>query len=258
MAINLIDLTEFLVNPNLVDKEATRDLDEIIQEFPFFQAARAIHLHGLKKQHSYKYNLSLKQAAAHTTDRSILFDFITSDKFEVDQIYPGSKLLKSFKETEVNPTDAPVTEEQEQNNQRTEGDVLLGKPIRFKSNDQLSFFEWMQLSSFKPIERETDTIGSAQRTENKSKSENFQLIEKFIANNPKIGTLSELENQSVNDSSTVENEQRMTETLAHVYLEQKKYEKAITAFQILSLKYPEKSSFFALQIEKIKELQSYN
>jgi hypothetical protein len=50
----------------------------------------------------------------------------------------------------------------------------------------------------------------------------------------------------------------MTETLAHVYLEQKKFNKAITAFQVLSLKYPEKSSFFAHQIEAIKELQKNN
>ena len=258
MAINLIDLTEFLVNPNLIDKEATRDLDEIVQEFPFFQAARAIHLHGLKKQQSYKYNINLKQTAAHTTDRTILFDFITSDKFEVDQIYPGSKLIKSSEEAEIDSADTPLAVHREKDDQKKEGEVLIGKPIQFKSNDQLSFFEWMQLSSFKPIKRETDLIEIKERTENKSKSEKFQLIEKFIAANPKIGTLTELENQSVNDNSTVENEQLMTETLAHVYLEQKKYTKAITAFQILSLKYPEKSSFFAHQIEKIKELQSYN
>jgi hypothetical protein len=47
----------------------------------------------------------------------------------------------------------------------------------------------------------------------------------------------------------------MTETLAHVYLEQKKYEKAIAAFTVLSLKYPEKSSFFADRIEAVKKLQ---
>jgi hypothetical protein len=48
----------------------------------------------------------------------------------------------------------------------------------------------------------------------------------------------------------------MTETLAHVYLEQKKYQKAITAFTVLSLKYPEKSSFFANQIKAIKKIQN--
>ena len=37
----------------------------------------------------------------------------------------------------------------------------------------------------------------------------------------------------------------MTETLARIYLEQKKYDNAIKAYQILILKYPEKSGFFA-------------
>ena len=46
----------------------------------------------------------------------------------------------------------------------------------------------------------------------------------------------------------------MTATLAKVYLEQKKYENAIQAYRILSLKYPEKSSFFAEQIKLINKL----
>jgi len=48
----------------------------------------------------------------------------------------------------------------------------------------------------------------------------------------------------------------MTETLARVYWEQKKYKKAIQAFKILSLKYPEKSGFFADQIKKLKKAQA--
>ena len=50
----------------------------------------------------------------------------------------------------------------------------------------------------------------------------------------------------------------MTETLARVYLEQKKYQKAIQAYEILILKYPEKSSFFADRISDIKNLQQNN
>ena len=55
----------------------------------------------------------------------------------------------------------------------------------------------------------------------------------------------------------------MTETLAKVYLEQKKFSSAIKAYDILSLKYPEKSGFFADQIKKIKiftkyKIMSYN
>ena len=47
----------------------------------------------------------------------------------------------------------------------------------------------------------------------------------------------------------------MTETLAQVYLEQQKYAEAIQAYKILSLKYPEKNSFFAGQIQAIKKIQ---
>ena len=44
----------------------------------------------------------------------------------------------------------------------------------------------------------------------------------------------------------------MTETLAKLYFEQKKFKEAIKAYEILSLKYPEKISLFADQIKTIK------
>mgnify|MGYP003965023165 FL=1 len=45
----------------------------------------------------------------------------------------------------------------------------------------------------------------------------------------------------------------MTETLAKVYLQQKNFKKALQAYHILSLKYPEKSGFFADQIRAINK-----
>ena len=47
----------------------------------------------------------------------------------------------------------------------------------------------------------------------------------------------------------------MTETLAKLYLNQKNYEKAIQSYKILILKFPEKNSYFADQIKKIKSLK---
>ena len=48
----------------------------------------------------------------------------------------------------------------------------------------------------------------------------------------------------------------MTETLAKIYIEQQKYDDALKAYKILSLKYPEKIILFANQIKLIKKLKN--
>ncbi len=84
-------------------------------------------------------------------------------------------------------------------------------------------------------------------------------MDKFIESNPKI-VPSKSENGkdlevNIKESLKLDKEEVMTETLARVYLEQKKYKKAIKAYEILRLKNPEKSSFFADQIKAVKKLQ---
>ena len=85
------DFTSILQNPKAISHEQTEGVKSIINEFPYFQPARAIHLKGLKDQSSITYNQELKTTAAYTTDRSILFDFITSEAFIQNEI---SKFIK--------------------------------------------------------------------------------------------------------------------------------------------------------------------
>ena len=234
--MNAEQLTYLLAHPNKLTNQDFEKLKIITSEFPYFQAAKAIQLKGLYQSKSYKYNNALKKTAAHTIDRKVLFEFITSTLFLEK---------KSQSETQISPIKKNATVLPEiviEQTENKETDILeLGKPIKFNSAEPLTFNEWMQLATQKPIQRENKAINK------------LNIIDQFIKTNPKIKPVSKQQaNFDISKESSVENENLMTETLAKVYLEQKKYSKAIKAYHILSLKYPEKSSFFANRIKAIK------
>lgn len=58
---------------------------------------------------------------------------------------------------------------------------------------------------------------------------------------------------SLAKTSIIQNDDTVTETFAKILELQKNYSKAIQAYEKLSLKYPEKSTYFASRIEKIKK-----
>lgn len=79
--MNLTDYTYLLNKPDAINDRYAETLDNVLMTFPYFQSARVLKLKHLYNQDSFKYNYALKVSAAYTTDRSILFDFITSDSF---------------------------------------------------------------------------------------------------------------------------------------------------------------------------------
>ncbi|MBN1986470.1 MAG: hypothetical protein JW761_09210 [Prolixibacteraceae bacterium] len=96
--------------------------------------------------------------------------------------------------------------------------------------------------------------------ENPSKN---ALIDKFlssdvgkISRNPEAENNLERAENEVIKKSVEEDDEIVTETLAGIYFQQKKYDKALHAFRKLSLKYPEKSVYFASRIEEIEKVKN--
>ncbi|MEQ6125204.1 hypothetical protein AAON49_13435 [Pseudotenacibaculum sp. MALMAid0570] len=227
--------SQLLYKPEELKNEQVSELKSIIKEYPFFQSARALYLKGLKNQDSFRYNNELKTTAAYTTDRAVLFDFITSKNFQNKaDIHQQISEKISKEEPAVAVKEIEVIEKE----------LDLGKPIDFNSKEAHSFNEWLQLAARKPIVRKEE-----------KKLDKFQLIDRFIENNPKINPVDKGEKVDIDIPKNKVDKSLMTETLAKVYLEQKKFSKAIKAYEILSLKYPEKSGFFADQIKRIRILQ---
>ncbi|ERJ58424.1 hypothetical protein [Sphingobacterium paucimobilis] len=82
-----------------------------------------------------------------------------------------------------------------------------------------------------------------------------EVIERFIKEEPIIQAPSaqKLHNENMARQSAEDNYSLVTETLANIYVDQALYLKAIEVFKKLILKYPEKKSYFATQIQELEK-----
>ena len=228
--MNIENYTYLLANPQKITAEDVSSLEIIIQKYPYFQSARALQLKGLKNQDSFLYNDALKLAAAHTTDRDILFEYITSEKFIQNEISQtilqhdasvgeikvvaedvseqisleiDRQLKAEMQKAEdiLNPElfqrkVASVSNLVENKEEKPEDILQPDKPLEFTKSDTHSFSEWLKLTKAKPIERseETSKEESERSIKEYEKERKFELIDKFIQERPKI-IPSEIENK---------------------------------------------------------------
>jgi hypothetical protein len=212
---------------------------------------------------------SIREADAAKQD--VIYEIVASDSDEnsftssIPEVSTAKNL--DFKNASI------VTEETLKRINSAEEKLEIGKPLAFNNTERHSFYEWLQLSKLKPISRDVDISSAeiekktAQKDQNNRAKSQVQvdkdggkdhkkaLIDKFIESNPKIEPAQSKIEPVTLQVKKIDSAELMTETLARVYLEQKKFTKAIQAYEILILKYPEKSSFFADRILEIKVLQ---
>ena len=286
------DLSLILKQPNHITLSQVYELENIIHEYPYFQVVKAIYLKILYAQESYRYNKELKITAAHIGNRTLLFDFITSTGFKdkknvlkkeempkayVDEAIPSEFTTyvsgDVFEKKEFYPVTHTVEQSQtskdaiSSSEQQQKEALHMGKPIDFQPNDKQSFATWLQVTRYKPIDRRTTKMATTIDLpfvdknifeEGDVRAKKFDLIDKFLEANPKIEVNKDYDDTSSNIEIVEKKDigrQFMTETLAKVYLEQGKYTEAIQAYQILMLKNPAKSAYFAEQISIIRKLQ---
>ena len=282
-------LLEWIETPQQLGATELESLHEVLEAFPYFSVARMLELKALQNTGSFRYNGQLKKTAAYVPDRTVLFEYVSSDSepkrdSEAVPEIGSEENEKNNSATLESYLERDTDDEEIEASIREEGDAapVLGRPLVFDKTEQHSFAEWLKLTAAKPISREEVGTYRAEEAEEKSvitplKSTNIQdpkqeilpsspklsrkeLIDRFLSESPKMSApqKSALAKKPAFTKQTEEDDRLMTETLARVYSEQGLFEKAIKAYRILSLKYPEKSSYFADRINEIKDLKERN
>ena len=239
-----MDIAHLIHHPEEMDKETLYDLRKLVAHYPYYQTARLLMLQNLYLLHDPAFNEELRKAAVYITDRKVIFNMVEAAHYQVrktgvrQQVASASSradrtlsLIDSFLDT------IPVEEDSKEKRKRkpTPADAAI---------DYVSFL----IDS----ENEEETVTAPQM-------KGQALIDNFISNGSGRIELKEtpeytpeLENEQT--STQPSNESYFTETLARIYIQQGKFEKALEIITRLYLNYPKKNAYFADQIRFLEKL----
>lgn len=244
------DLYQLIENPSLLTKETLPQLKQIVDEYPFFHIARMLYLKNLAVLNDIRFAAELRKMAVYIPDRKKLFTLIEGERY-------GMR-FKTKSDEEAEPTDAFSLIEAFLADRESEGDVQAAtdSALLFQPSVSSDYIYWSLTKESEPEE------------EPSVKLQHHDLIDSFIKNDEQrapgsgLGVGQDTEEEEISplkpagedQPHSLEDDSYFTETLAHIYVKQKRYEKALQIIKNLYLNYPEKNAYFADQIRFLEKL----
>lgn len=277
------DIRQWINDPSQLNRESMLQLKTVLEDYPCFTIARMLYLKSLLNLNDLHFSASLIKTAVSVPDRRRLYYFIEGkslpEQIENPQAAPlesgGFSLIDRFLQGST-PTMAPMEEEAETFSYVPEAGAAASfsdapvqqkpavqkpfaqEPIKAEEGFVLNYAEFLFMQ---PDAGPNETVEPMRGQELID-----QFLEKSANNDPKIRMrpVGEklVDEDSVEEVTALEQmvssfnlpEDSFTDTLARIYLKQKRYDRALEIFKGLSLKYPEKNVYFADQIRFLEKL----
>ena len=226
-------------------------LQKLVKEYPFSQIVHLLLANASKKEDPTSFKESLTQAAFHSTDRIILKSLIENNLVP-SEIHNTKATLskKPLIPTKSNKIDADAL--------RAEVLENLHKLVQTKKDTSFWFEEIVDVQdkTIKPTStpKSTTTKDTSKSTTTRVKKQS-KIIDKFIKEKPTIRKNSKAANEKEDLAISSSNlrDDVVSESLAKIFINQGKNEKAIDIYKKLIWKFPQKKALFAAQIEILKK-----
>lgn len=230
-------------------------LKELVAQYPLFQGLLFFYLKSLYESHESDFEAELHRLSPFIADRKALFYTIFDKEFPSFTYSPSEKVSGDRTAEVLQAFFDSKSDTHELELQTRIGDSSI------VSSDYFSFLSSQQSS------QPTTAIEKSDNSETGEKKPillHHEIIDNFIEKaeqgesfkiKPKVGkAISETIEEIPDEPEELTDSMFFTETLAQIYIKQKKYDKAYRIIKQLSLNFPKKNSYFADQIRFLEKL----
>lgn len=267
------DLYRWMDDPSLLSADTLAELETWAGRFPYFQTLRLLYLKNLALLGDPRLETEIEKTALALPDRRQLFYYLEGERYGLPPL-PEPPAAEAGTSDAFSLIDAFLS--------TCPGEKEGTGAVLFQPSVSSDYLYWSLSSAGKPEKERKDEAAKGeseevQRPEEASPADSMpappadkgmELIDNFLRDEEERGSSGRLARAAGDEPETAPSalkgpdevhlksldDSYFTETLARIYVKQKRYEKALQIIKNLSLKYPEKNVYFADQIRFLEKL----